>query len=284
MDRGGSRGYGERKHDDYIDESAASDALAEADIYIAYGRYLQAIELLNTAISNEPGNGAYRLKLIELYVDMGEEGSAAEQLDALREHGSPEAIARGEALVGGVSPAPAAAEFVVDDAEDATDDLDFDTPMEFERSSVADADDDAEAPELALEDAATSPPHQPPAAQDDEDPIEFDYLEIEEDLPLATIDDGELDFTEAEAELDLSDAFMADTAAPDSERESGDDDDDDDLLIAEDADQMATKLDLARAYIDMGDSEGARGILEEVTEKGSSEQQQEANELLSRIG
>ncbi len=46
LSRGGSRGYGERKNDDYIDDGAAGDALAEADIYIAYGRYLQAIELL----------------------------------------------------------------------------------------------------------------------------------------------------------------------------------------------------------------------------------------------
>jgi Tfp pilus assembly protein FimV len=34
--------------------------------------------------------------------------------------------------------------------------------------------------------------------------------------------------------------------------------DGEELMIADDADQMATKLDLARAYIDMGDSEGAR--------------------------
>jgi pilus assembly protein FimV len=294
MDRGGSRGYGERKHDDYIDDSAASDALAEADIYIAYGRYLQAIELLNAAINNEPGNGAYRLKLIELYVDMGEDASAEEQLEALRAHGSPEAVARGEALVGGgAAPAPAVAQFAVDEADDAADSLDFDTPLEFESTSPADAADAADraqdgvgldVPELELEDAATAPPLQPPAAQGDDESIEFDFLEIEEDLPLAAVDDGELDFTEAEAELDLSDAFMSDTAAPESDQEPGDEVDDEDLLIADDADQMATKLDLARAYIDMGDSEGARGILEEVAEKGTADQQQEASELLSRIG
>jgi pilus assembly protein FimV len=84
---GGSRGYGERKHDDYIDEGAAGDALAEADIYIAYGRYLQAIELLDTAIEEEPDNSAYRLKLIELYVDMGEDDNAVAQLDMLRAGG-----------------------------------------------------------------------------------------------------------------------------------------------------------------------------------------------------
>ena len=65
----------------------------------------------------------------------------------------------------------------------------------------------------------------------------------------------------------------------DGESEEGED-----LLIADDADQMATKLDLARAYIDMGDSEGARGILEEIATAGTGAQQQEARELLNRIG
>ena len=32
--------------------------------------------------------------------------------------------------------------------------------------------------------------------------------------------------------------------------------------------EVGTKLDLARAYIDMGDPEGARSILEEVLDEG----------------
>ncbi len=120
---------------------------------------------------------------------------------------------------------------------------------------------------------------------DDDEPIEFAHLEIEEDTASALADDDELDFSEAEDELDLSDAFMSDSPASGSGDASADADaEEEELLIADDADQMATKLDLARAYIDMGDSEGARVILGEVTEKGTAEQQQEASELLSRIG
>ncbi|KZY83621.1 hypothetical protein A3741_31390 [Oleiphilus sp. HI0069] len=51
----------------------------------------------------------------------------------------------------------------------------------------------------------------------------------------------------------------------------------------EGTDEASTKLDLARAYIDMGDIEGAKDILEEVTKEGSSEQQAEAAELLSSL-
>ncbi len=43
--------------------------------------------------------------------------------------------------------------------------------------------------------------------------------------------------------------------------------------------EVGTKLDLARAYIDMGDPEGARSILEEVVDEGDSGQQQEAKTL-----
>ncbi len=43
------------------------------------------------------------------------------------------------------------------------------------------------------------------------------------------------------------------------------------------------KLDLARVYIDMGDADGARGILQEVQATGSPLQQQQAAELLAKI-
>ncbi|MGK0271127.1 MAG: pilus assembly protein FimV [Cocleimonas sp.] len=48
--------------------------------------------------------------------------------------------------------------------------------------------------------------------------------------------------------------------------------------------QIETKIDLARAYIDMGDIEGARSTLEEVMESGSDEQKRQAEELLHQNG
>ncbi len=47
--------------------------------------------------------------------------------------------------------------------------------------------------------------------------------------------------------------------------------------------EVGTKLDLARAYIDMGDPDGARSILKEVADEGSSAQQQEARKLLEDL-
>ena len=55
----------------------------------------------------------------------------------------------------------------------------------------------------------------------------------------------------------------------------------DDFMIGDDS--VGTKLDLARAYLDMGDPDGARSMLEEVLGEGSDMQRNEAKELLQRI-
>jgi pilus assembly protein FimV len=47
--------------------------------------------------------------------------------------------------------------------------------------------------------------------------------------------------------------------------------------------EVGTKLDLARAYMDMGDPEGARSILEEVLSEGSVSQKQEARRLIESL-
>jgi pilus assembly protein FimV len=51
-----------------------------------------------------------------------------------------------------------------------------------------------------------------------------------------------------------------------------------------DEDEVATKLDLARAYVEMGDEDGARAILEEVAAEGSQAQRGDAETLLSQLG
>jgi pilus assembly protein FimV len=60
-------------------------------------------------------------------------------------------------------------------------------------------------------------------------------------------------------------------------------DDIDDLMLPDDVDEVSTKLDLARAFIDMGDTEGARGSLEEVMSEGNADQKAEAKSLLDQI-
>lgn len=58
----------------------------------------------------------------------------------------------------------------------------------------------------------------------------------------------------------------------------------DDFSFLAGTDETTTKLDLARAYIEMGDDEGAKDILEEVLGEGTPEQQQDARELIEKLG
>ncbi|MDH5622577.1 MAG: hypothetical protein OEY74_10895, partial [Gammaproteobacteria bacterium] len=63
----------------------------------------------------------------------------------------------------------------------------------------------------------------------------------------------------------------------------GPDDMSSDLHEARTMTEVGTKLDLARAYVDMGDPAGARSILEEVLDEGDSAQKQQAQRLLDSL-
>ncbi len=61
------------------------------------------------------------------------------------------------------------------------------------------------------------------------------------------------------------------------------DDLDSDLDFLSGTDESETKLDLARAYIDMDDQDGAKEILQEVIDDGSDEQKKEAGKLMDSL-
>jgi len=48
-------------------------------------------------------------------------------------------------------------------------------------------------------------------------------------------------------------------------------------------DEIATKLDLAKAYVELGDKDSAKTILDEVMAEGDDNQRQQAQELLEQI-
>ena len=61
-----------------------------------------------------------------------------------------------------------------------------------------------------------------------------------------------------------------------------------DMLATEEPPQTAaeeaeTKLELARAYEEMGDKEGARELLQEVVREGTADQQSQASEMLAKL-
>ncbi len=91
-----------------------------------------------------------------------------------------------------------------------------------------------------------------------------------------------LDKTGTFAPGDFNEESTQETAAA-ARREIDEIDDIEDLMLPDDVDEVGTKLDLAKAFIDMGDVEGARSSLEEVLVEGTDEQIAEANELISQI-
>ncbi|WP_271411710.1 FimV/HubP family polar landmark protein [Pseudomonas sp. Q1-7] len=378
------------------------DVVSEADIYIAYGRFNQAAELLQNAINDEPHRGDLRLKLMEVYAELGDREGFARQEGELREIGGASgeieqlkgkypamvaaAVATGAAglaaaddldsfslddltLDDAPASAPAAAGAALDDTFDLSlDDLGSDLDLDLANEKPA-AIQPAAAPvdELSLDDLELDAPAAPANAEAD---LDFDLdigsgeellagdesLELSDDLADFSLDlepaaqpaeadeddfllslDGELDtpmateepapaaeeasanLLDLPADFDLSlpdepaaepvadnDSFAAQldevTAELDQladslqqarepepvavlEDETADlglgEEDDFDFLSG--TDETATKLDLARAYIDMGDTEGARDILDEVLSEGNDTQQQEARELIARL-
>lgn len=101
--------------------------------------------------------------------------------------------------------------------------------------------------------------------------IDETSAEIEDSADTDELDlDGELDLMEDASEGEVS---LDDMSA---------DDEFDISELSDDIDEVSTKLDLAKAYIDMGDKDGARSILEEVQAEGNDAQKQEAEALLQQ--
>ncbi|MBL1141327.1 MAG: hypothetical protein HND53_04765 [Proteobacteria bacterium] len=138
-------------------------------------------------------------------------------------------------------------------------------------------------------------------ASEDDGGVELD-LSIEEDVsePVAekvSSDAPEIDFDfnlddeepSGEAELDLDGTVeLPKSALPSAEE---DDDDDHTVFVPRAAqpeeqsaeDEIATKLDLAKAYVELGDKDSAKTILDEVMAEGNDEQRKQAEDLLGQV-
>ena len=133
---------------------------------------------------------------------------------------------------------------------------------------------------------AVEPPTLTPAAPDDfELPEDFDLSLADEPEAPAQPDAFASELDDVNAELDrLSQSLEHPSIEPSFTAEDaalGEDDPEFDFLSG--TDEVATKLDLAQAYIDMGDTDGARDILSEVLTEGDEVQRGEAKEMLGRI-
>lgn len=172
---------------------------------------------------------------------------------------------------------------------DAQDLSDFDLDLQLDPPASQTDDDFLSGLEEQIKDVPpVEPPTLTPAALDEFDlPEDFDLsLADEPSNPAAKPDAFALELDDVNAELDrlsqslehppIEPSFTAEDAALGAEDEP-------DFDFLSGTDEVATKLDLAQAYIDMGDADGARDILSEVLTEGNEGQRSEAKEMLGRI-
>lgn len=327
------------------DETSEVDPLSEADVYIAYGRYQQAEELLSQALDKEPDRLPLKHKLLEVFfakpdvtafvalanelVVAGLHTADDESWERICEMGRELAPEEEMFRAGGDELVTDSVISEVDEdlglselADLAEDESTFIQDLESEigtldtlglsDSSGSGLDSqasssleslDIELPELELPSQSNEP------EEDEEDILHLDLnldsdsmvneesvsaglMPDEEDvLALDDLDDFS-ELTEELSQLEEASALLDEPIAlelPEGEDELDLELDnvgsDLDSLASDlaDGDEVDTKLDLARAYIEMGDSEGARGLLTEVQEEGNGEQQATASELLGNL-
>ena len=301
------------------------DPIAEAEVYIAYGRETQAEEILREALKRQPERQAIRLKLLEIYSGrkdtvafgqmaremhdmtggLNEEWSKVVQMgaaldpdnalygDGTADLAAPSPVASPAADVGGMAAAVAAGVAGMAAAAE---------PQHAEPEAPA-----VSSPSMD-EGLAFDGGYNKPAAEAESKPVQT--FQSTRSGPLSAMPGVELPSLDLDAPLDLDEGpstvtdLNIDTTITESLDMGHASGGEGDGLGAIGLDlspstisgpitmsgaassqwqEMASKLDLASAYVEIGDKEGARELLEEVINGGDAAQQQRARELLADL-
>ncbi len=302
-------------------DAADVDPVSEADVYLAYGRHQQAEEILNEALASDPNRHDVKLKLLEVFFaaknNGGFEKAAQELHDALGDESDPlwaKAVTMGQqlcpdnSLFGGSSQpsedlSSQADESPASDISEASEDdlLDFD----FDIGSDEDGNEGIDDVFAELEAATTGSEVADEVVESSDADTSLDFeapvTPEEAEAPAESSEDNSLDFDVSDLDFNLDAEDSEDKTEETPVAETAEDDNSLDFDMADsepaaadagdltddafgEVDEVGTKLDLAKAYVDMGDSDGARSILDEVLEEGDDAQKAQANELLSQLG
>lgn len=254
-----------------LDAGGDVDPVAEADVYLAYGRDLQAEEILKEALKVHPGRIAIHAKLLEIHAKRRDarafEVVARQAYKLSHGQGSEwEHICElGRSIdaenplyqKGGAPKEPPAQPEPASAAPFAPSTIPVMPKPEFAPSGPAanlDFDLDLGGPSVLPDDAAASAPA--PLSAAPAPATDFDFTPAPAAKPAAK-DSGLLEFDLSDLSLDLpkngADATAAPVAAPVSVSPQG-----------QAADSFETKLSLAKEFHEIGDVEGARVLVEEV--------------------
>ena len=305
------------------------DPIAEAEVYIAYGRETQAEEILREALKRQPERQAIRLKLLEIYSGrkdtvafgqmaremhdmtggLNEEWSKVVQMgaaldpdnalygDGTADLAAPSPVASPAADVGGMAAAGAAAVAAgvagmaaaaepqhAEPEAPAVSSPSMDEGLAFDGGYNKPAVEAESKPVQTFQSTRSGPLSAMPGVElpslDLDAPLDLDEgpstvtdlnidTTITESLDMGHASGGEGDGLGAIG-LDLSPSTISGPITM-----SG--------AASSQWQEMASKLDLASAYVEIGDKEGARELLEEVISGGDAAQQQRARELLADL-
>ncbi|PVZ16188.1 MULTISPECIES: FimV/HubP family polar landmark protein [unclassified Pseudomonas] len=174
----------------------------------------------------------------------------------------------------GIDPATAEPAAKVESAP--VNDLDFDALL---RDTEAKRARELDLADFDLDVPAHDPAPSPVDALDDLEPEPAPVGTLPEDFDLSLADEHPEEQDRFAADLDEVNAQLGQFS---QEMEQGSGGLDDFDFMAE-TDEVTTKLDLAKAYIEMQDADGARDILDEVLKEGNSAQQSEARRMLEQL-
>jgi FimV-like protein len=290
------------------------DPVAEADLYAAYGRVEQAIEVLRSAIRASPERIEFKVKLLEVLAQQGDAAAfeaLAQEVSGLVETRSAEwttiskfgrSLNPDNPLFGKVDSRTSDTALAPDEDGDvaaALPGLDLDAELDsmFKDTSTAPS------PAAGLE---------PPAA-----PVNLDASAVAAPAESALgasalgasdaqvdrvgdVDDMGLDFDPAQAVIEVPEAPEPGEAEPSGDGEEAFDtieftlddplSDDGGDALAESSDSTGAddrdiegKLDLARAYVEIGDQTAAIELLDEIDQQGTSAHKEVADALRKEL-
>ena len=260
-----------------VQEAEEVDVLEQVDWFFSQASYIQAAELLERAIEVEPHRLELRERLVEAYGYLGNLDAFQGQLAYLTDAGFSEVdLNRLKYQFPDLAQVSVAEEqpFSRGDVDLAEDDFGamLDEIQLGETTPTLTLDDQALDLELGRMETAIE------ELQDDfEQPFTgSETLELtEHELPALALE-PELE-TEIEAELDrIAEEQPVVAAEVSSEFE--------DMSFLANTDMVDTKLALATTYIDMGELESAKLMLQEVMSEGSKMQKETAEKLLPNLG
>ncbi len=305
------------------------DPVAEAEVYLAYGRDETAEEILKEAIVKNPAREESKVKLLEIYANRGDvrafetlaeemyasmggkpnkNWAKVEELGRKISPNNPMFRGGGAGMPAGpataTAPAPSFADTAKMQAAPAASSVSMDMGDEsvsVMRPSSMSASTPASSPteitdfdfDLSTALSAPAPSPAPPASSSTSMEVDFSSVIVKP----TTKPESSVEFSVSGVGAPaVSTDISMDIGQPGDSSVEFDFDKGSSEIVAPGSaahaaeggespqwDETATKLDLARAYIDMGDSEGAKSILEEVMAEGNEQQKKQAKELAAQI-